>query len=357
MVSVHMIGRKVNNMKAEAKIWTSRILDFIYHKGIRSHLLASIFVFGLPIDILLAVFLFNRKDFISPQFFLAYILCILWLNLGPYFIWYYENQTMKRFFKEVNGLISKGEIQKLQSKYSKSFSKKYWIPIIPWMFFLFAVYGESFALDVAGTFGYDDIWTWLLTIPIVWIPVIAGMGTWGVITTIAIINESTKKELRLDSFHSDRRGGLGCIGNYAINTTLLISSGSLFLPMAFQLASQLSYAKFNIYILVVFFIMILLFSFFYPILITQSGAIKQRAKLLERLRHQYNKALDGQKIPKTGINQKLIFHLNAARIRTEYLDLININLYPFDISIINKLVSSILFPIIITFLQQFIGWK
>lgn len=357
MAFVHSLGKEEGIMGTEAKIWTSRVLDFFFHKGIKSHLLASIIIFGLPIDVLLSIFLTVRKDYIPPDFFLAYVLCILWLNLGPYFIWYYENQTMKRFFKELNGLISNKEIQKTYRKYAENFSKRFWIPIIPWMFFLFAIYGENFALDVAGTFGYNDLWTWLLSIPILWIPIIAGMGTWGVVTTITAIDEITKKKLILDSLHVDRRGGLGCIGNYAINTTILISSGSLFLPMAFQLASQLNSAKSNIYILVLFFIIILLFSFFYPILITQSGAKKQRSKQLEKLRGHYNEILKSQKLPHTDTDQRLVLHLDASRVRTEYLDLLSINLLPFDVSIINKLASSILFPIIITFVQQMIGWK
>lgn len=227
-------------------IWISKVLDFACSKGIKNHLLASILIFGLPIDIMLSIFLTTRIDRIPPGFLLAYISCVIWLNFGPYFIWFYERKTMHRFFIKLNGLLPHQDVQNLEQKYRHIFSWNYWIPIVPWMFFLFAVYGERFALDVAGTFGYGDIWTWLLSIPIIWIPIIAGVGTWGVVTTTITINDVVKGNLNLDPLHTDKHGGLGCIGDYAIGTTALISSGSLFLPMAFQLAFQINSAKSNI---------------------------------------------------------------------------------------------------------------
>jgi hypothetical protein len=166
-----------------------------------------------------------------------------------------------------------------------------------------------------------------------------------------------KRNLKLDPLHTDKHGGLGCIGDYAIGTTALISSGSLFIPMALQLAYQINSAKSNIYILVAFFIAILLFSFFYPIYITQAGAKRQRITTLESLRNRYNEVLDKQKNVRIGKDIKLAYLLDAMRIRTEYSDLASINLYPFDVSILNKLVSSLLFPVAITFIQQFFGWK
>jgi hypothetical protein len=219
-------------------IWSSKVLDSACRKGIKNHMLASILIFGLPIDILLSIFLTTRIDHISPGFLLAYVSCIIWLNFGPYFIWYYECRTMNRFFTKLNGLLTPQDIRDLNNKCRSSFSKNYWITIMPWMFFLFAVYGKRFALDVAGTFGYNDYWTWLLSIPIIWIPIIAGMGTWGVVTTITTINDVVKRNLKLDPLHTDKHGGLGCIGDYAIGTTALISSGSLFIPMALQLAAN-----------------------------------------------------------------------------------------------------------------------
>lgn len=338
------------------KMWITRVLDAGWRIKVKSPLVASIIFFGLPIDILLAIFLSLRKNFISPQFFLAYILCVLWLNLGPYFIWRYERKLMATFFDNLDGLLPPRDVRRLYGKYRKNFSKKFWIPIIPWMFFLFAVYSNGFILDTAGTFGFRDIWAWLLSIPIIWIPIIAGMGTWGVITTLMAINEIARKNLKLDSLHTDRRGGLGCIGNYAIGTTILISSGSLFLPMAFQLASHLGSAKTSVYILVSFFIGILLLSFFYPVFITQAGASVRRKKLLEDLRKRYNRILREQESSGKGGRSKLECYLDAVRVRTEYADLASINLYPFDISIINKLVSSIFFPVLITFVQQLIGF-
>jgi hypothetical protein len=336
------------------KMWITRVLDSNYRARIKSPLLASIIIFGLPIDILLSVFLVIRKDYISPQFFLSYILCIIWLNLGPYFIWYYERKVLTDFFLRLSDLLPHQEVKKLSQKYRNLFAHKFWILIIPWMSFLFFAYHNGFVLDVAGTFGFHDVWTWLLSIPIIWIPIIAGMGSWGVITTALAVNDVARRNLTLDPLHVDKRGGIGCIGNYAIGTTILISSGSLFLPMAYQFALHLDSARADIYFLVSFFIAIILLSFLYPTIITYVRVKEHRKKLLEKLRIKYNKAIRAQELPRKNTRTKLEYYFDSTRIRTEYSDLSSLTLYPFDISIINKLISSVLFPVLITFIQQLI---
>ena len=339
----------------EERMWITRTLDAGRRVGINSPLLASIIIFGLPVDVLLSIFLVVRKDYISPQFLLSYVLCVVWLNLGPYFIWDYERKVLADFFHRLNELLPHQEVERLFQKYKSIFAHKFWILIIPWMSFLFFAYHDGFVLDVAGTFGFQDVWTWLLSIPIIWIPIIAGMGSWGVITTILAVKDVVRGNLRLDPLHVDKRGGLGCIGNYAIGTTILISSGSLFLPMAYQFSLQLNSAKTDVYFLVSFFIAIILLSFVYPIFITYSSVKEYRSKLLEKLRVKYNKTIREQQLPRRkGARTKLECYLDAVQIRAEYNDLSNLNLYPFDISIINKLISSVLFPMLITFIQQLV---
>lgn len=341
------------NTAEEYKIWTSKILDAGSRIGIKNRLLASIIIFGLPVDILLTIFFIIRKTYISDQFFLAYILCIIWLNVGPYFIWYYEQNTLATFFKRLDDLLPNQVIQRLNEKYKRFFSEKFWIFAIPWtLLFGIVAYSNGFILDAAGTFGFRDVWTWLLSIPFMWIPIITGMGSWGVVTTILLINDVVHRNIKLDPLHTDKRGGLGCIGSYAIGTTLLISSGSLFLPMALQISSS----KTNVNFLSAFFIAIILLSFIYPAFITQAETRKYRNKLLEDLRKKYNGTVHEMASPRKVGRTKLECYLDAIQIRSEYNDLSSLNLYPFDISIINKLISSILFPILITFIQQIVGW-
>jgi len=93
----------------------------------------------------------------------------------------------------------------------------------------------------------------------------------------------------------------------------------------------------------------------YPIFITYSSVKEYRSKLLEKLRVKYNKTIREQQLPRRkGARTKLECYLDAVQIRAEYNDLSNLNLYPFDISIINKLISSVLFPMLITFIQQLV---
>jgi|GEM_PF-3457147 len=125
--------------------------------------------------------------------------------------------------------------------------------------------------------------------------------------------------------------------------------------MAYQFALHLNSLKADVYFLVTFFIAIILLSFAYPMFITYARVKEHRNKLLEKLRAKYNKTIRMQESSrKKSARIMLEYYLDSLRIRAEYNDLSNLNLYPFDVTVINKLISSILFPMLITFIQQLI---
>ncbi len=334
-------------------IWISRVVSA---KGwIQRPLLRSILIFGLPCDILVTIFLVLRRAEIQRHFFIPYILCLVWLSIGPFLIWYYNNKLFPEFIHRLGDILPGGENLRLGEKYSSLFARKYWIFPIPWtILILFILFHNGNPLDLAGTRGYGDPWTWLLLPVILWIAFLAGVGTWGVATTLLTTNAAAKEKFILDPLHPDNRGGMGCIGYYAIGTTLLIASGSLFLPLAFQLAidSTSPLQEMDLYAAVGFYTIFILLSYLYPTSLFSITAKPRKMEKLNELRNIHNRIDSPQ--GKTGMPQasNLEYYLKKIQIHREYDDYKNLKLYPLEMDTLAKLTSSVILPVVLIILQS-----
>jgi hypothetical protein len=346
------MDNKMTNTTYES-VWISKVVSA--GGWIRQPLLRSILFFGLPCDILVSIFLVLRRAEIPRLFFIPYILCLVWLNIGPYLIWYYNNKLFPAFIQRLGEILPNGENQQIGEKYSSRFARKFWIFPIPWTFlFLFIVFHNGNPLDLAGTRGYGDPWSWLLLPVILWIAFLAGVGTWGVATTLMATNAAAKKKFILDPLHPDNRGGLGCIGYYAIGTTLLIASGSLFLPMAFQLAidSVSPRQEIDVYAAVCFYTIFILLSYLYPTSLFSFIAKTKKREKLDELRKIHNRFISPQ--GKTSLQQpsSLEYYMEKFQVRREYDDYKNLKLYPLEMDTLAKLTSSVILPILLIMLQS-----
>lgn len=335
-------------------IWISRIIS--PGRWIKQPLLRGWLVFGLPIDILMGTFLLLRWAAIPRQFFIPYILCVLWLSFGPCLIWYYDCKLLPSFFEKLGGLILHGTKTEMEKKYKSLFARKFWIFPIPWtLLFIILAFQNGFVLDLAGTQGPEDPWRWLLLLVIIWIGFLLGVGTWGVMVTLMATNHLANQEMVLDPLHPDKHGGIGFVGIYAIGTTLLIASGSFFLPMVFQLGiesnSRLLMA--GIYGGVGIYILVILASFIYPTFRIRTGARKYIESKMEELRGRHNSLTQKQ----TGKSDDHLFlltsHLQVAQLRREFDDYKNLKLYPLEVDTLAKLTSSVVLPVLLILLQSF----
>jgi hypothetical protein len=338
-----------------SKHWISKVIEAMQHVHIKSSAIASILVFGLPFDLILLAFFIVKKSSLSPIFVVPYILVATWLNFGPFFIWYYDQRLLPEFFHRVEDLIPNSrELASLALKYERLFARGSWILIIPWITLIILIVNpRDYIFNVAGINGFQDPFSWLFLGAALWLSFLAGFGSWGVVVTILAIRDISNRNLAIDPLHTDRRGGLGCFGYYAIGTTLLFSSGSVILPMAFQLIAEKTSAKSIMYIFVLIYSLLILLSFVYPIIRINIKAKLLRDKLLDQSRRKYKIIAQALMLPNKELRAKIEDYIELNKTRADYEDFRNVKLYPFELDTIAKLASSVLLPILFMIIQYY----
>jgi hypothetical protein len=280
---------------------------------------------------------------------------MIWLNLGPFLIWHYDQRLQPDFFKKVSAIVPDQErLNALATKYGNLFRKRFWMLTVPWTLIITGVWATSLsglALE-GGILGLGDVFYWLWLVIIVMIAILSSIGFWGVLVTILAIRAVSKESLRLDPLHPDKMGGLSTIGSYAIGTTLLFSSGSLYLPLGFQLASGSELATSFITLAALLFSAFILLSFLGPTLIIHQRAKSVRNAVLGELREQYTEQSHTLDINDENYTAATICYLKLSRRRSEYLDYQNVKLYPFDIGVFVKLITSVVLPLIFLLIKQ-----
>lgn len=355
-----------------ASHWVSRIIDTDWPISIDSPVLASILWFGtLPNVFFLYLVVFQSRqipaDFVYPLFF-----AVLWLNLGPLLIRYYDERLLPTFFEELTELLANEErVDDLNRKYDALFSELYWIPTLVWVALLLGLFFRAQpSLVEEGLFEVGDAFYFIYLFSTGWLGVFTGIGFMGVITTVLAIREISNERLNINPLHPDGLGGLGIVGYYAIRTTLTFSTGSLLLPLSFIFV-RMSLVDLLIYVIVALYMGAIAVSFLYPTYKINRQAQRIRDETLDALRRKYNRSTHGVKttdpsaVPSTDeptfrlplpddasdlddrpTTVMLASQLELQRLRNEYEDYRSVRLYPFQIDILLKLVSSILLPLI-----------
>lgn len=339
--------------------WVSRWIESDLIVGAERPLLSSIVYFGTPANLFLLTIVVLRRDIITTDFLVAIVLGIIWLNLGGYLIWYYDECVLPNFFERASELYADRErLQELQAKYDAFFSSYYHIPVILWILLLTGLFfGSEQYLIANGLFEPNSLLRYLYLGSVVYLACMTGIGFIGVVTTVLVIHEIAKLEFEVDPLHPDGLGGLSTIGYYAIRTTLTFTSGSLLLPLAFIFVRGNAPA-WLIYVIVAGFMFALAVSFFYPTFIINQEAQEHREQELDRLRKEHAQAKRDMEqysaVEESKTQKELVKRLELQRIRKEYQDYNNVRLYPFQIDIIIKLISSVLLPIVFLTIDQYV---
>ena len=340
-----------------SKIWITKIIDSKFPFKFDITFLTSLFKIGIVPNLIFSIFYLFRHEYITKQFLISYIFALVWLTLGPYMIWYYDEKLLPSFFSKALDIVpSPQKLKLLAEKYDKLFSQKFWIVTVPWTILLFIVWQYSLPTlsAKAGIFGTRDSWYWIGLIGIFWISLLTSIGFWGVLTTLLAIKEISNEQLNIDPFHPDKLGGLSCVGYYAISTTVLFSTGSLFLPAAFQLVAENELLVSYVYLAVSLFSIFVLFSFLLPTVVIHQKAKSVRDNILDKLRKDYH--MLAQKIKNKHqilTNENILIYLHLSYLREEYLAYKNVKLYPFEIEIFAKLISSVVLPFVFLLIQNY----
>lgn len=341
------------------KIFITKLLESPIPR-IKNPVISSIFKVNLLPNILVIYFYITRFSSIEVSFFIAWI-CIytIFLNIAPPILWYYDERILPSFFKNSLDLFPNEEkMRKYVEKFDKMFHNRFFITTIPWTAMMVFIYIISDNTMVrGGLFGYSDPFYWLLFIVYVWLNLMVGCALWGLIVTIRAIREIARHQLQIDPLHPDKVGGLSSVGDYAIATTLVLSAGALWLPVAFELTvgGNEIYRQWVIFVVFLWMLVVLL-SFLYPTVLINIQAKKIRDRILDKLRRDYSESKSHvDPSDRTRSNEDIIVHhFRLEMIRNEYHDYKAMKLYPFEITIMSKLITSLLLPLLIWWVQTYL---
>lgn len=323
--------------------------------GIFHPALVSVLKFSMPWNVLALIYTVLYWDSISFSFIYASVLGLLWVNIAPYLIWYYDEQVLPSFFAHLFEIIpDSGERKRLAEKYNRFFAEPRPLVSLFWAVALAAiVFASEPALKAQGMTGSGSVFLWTTYAYAIYIGSVLGHGFVGPITTIFLIRDITQYELEIDPLHPDNLGGLSTVGYVSIRTTLLFSSGSLFLPLLFYFSSAggvttIIFGITGIYILTIF------ISFIYPTVIVHHRAQEYRNSVLEDLRQQYLKIENEINSYDRDEIAELNKRLELQRVQRNYDNYNSVSLYPLQLSILTRLLGSVILPIIFILIEVYI---
>lgn len=339
--------------------WVSRQVAGDGILSVESPILASVLIFGTPANLFLATIVLVRGAAITTDFLVAIVFGIAWLNIGGYLIWYYDEEVFPTFFESAREIFRNDEqLTEIEATYDEFFSAYHLLPVSVWVLLLVGLFfGSEQYLVANGLFTAGSPLRYLYLGAVCYLGFLSGIGFMGVITTTLTIRELTGLEFDVDPLHPDGLGGLSTIGYFAIRTTVTFSSGSMLLPLAFIFVRGNAPA-WLIYFIVVAFTGAIAVSFVYPTMLINQKAQRRREEELDALRREYRQAkadaTDYDDFQSADGESELVKRLELERIRREYQDYQNVRLYPFQIDIIFKLVSSVVLPVLFLVIDQYL---
>ncbi|MFB6121900.1 MAG: hypothetical protein ABEJ78_00380 [Haloferacaceae archaeon] len=296
----------------------------------------------------------------TTLFLVGQALACLMVVVAPFDVWYYDERLLPGFFADIDDVITEAEddtLRRLAERFDTAYSRYWWVTTLPWVVLVllvfafgqgyFASQGITTPVERAAYLGFFVYWL-----------VFAGLRTHGgVITVLTIRAFARDVELEIDPLHPDGLGGLSTVGSFAIRMTLLISLGSLALPLSFQIASHIRYEN-VVYAGVALFVLLVALNFIYPTYKVNRRAQELRESMLEsrrkRIRSLENRLSESFDDGGDDTSDDVL-QLEIQRARREYDDYQNVQLYPLSVGIITRLASSILLPIFFILFELFVS--
>lgn len=342
-------------------IWLSQLVEW-GRQQTGSILLAG-FIFGGWIPI---VTTFIAVDPVKADavFVFGQVLACLMVVVGPIDVWYYDQKLLPSFFKNADQVLTPTDdptLSELSRKYDRYYARYWWISVGLWAVLVLGVFVVSQGYFEAQGIQTPIQKTAYLIFFIYWFT-ISGLRSHAAIITIAAVRAFAETAtLEIDPLHPDGLGGLGTVGELAIQTTLIISLGSLALPLSFQLASEVAFGGF-VYVGVSLFVLLLVGLFVYPTYKMNRKAQTVRKRKLkenkERIRELETKLAlpvgDGKE--EISVRENQLLQLEIQRIRQEFRDNQHVQLYPLSIGIITRLASSLILPFTFIFIDIYFSF-
>jgi hypothetical protein len=323
--------------------------------GIEHPLLVSIFEFSMPWNVLAGIYTVLYWDTLALSFLYPSALGLLWVNLAPFLIWYYDERVLPEFFAHLSELVSDpDERHALAEKYNRFFGTHRLSVSLFWAAAAVAIiYVSEPVLQSQGMAAGGAVFLWTTYAYAVYVGAVLSHGFVGPVMTLLLVREVTEYDLEIDPLHPDGLGGLSTVGYVSIRTTLLFSSGSLFLPLLFYFSSA-GGASTVIFGFTGLYVLIILLSFVYPTAIVNRRAGEYRDAVLDDLRQQYAEIEREIEGPDRDEISELNKRLELQRVQRNYDNYSSVSLYPLQLSILTRLAGSIFLPILFMVIEIYL---
>lgn len=339
-------------------IWLSKIVEW-GNQYTTSTLLSAVLTVGwIPIVTTIIAVDVGEAD---RMFLIGQSLACLMVIIGPFDVWYFDQKLLPRFFQHADRRLTPTDdptLAKLSRKYDRYYARYWWVNVAIWVILVLGVFivSQSY-FQTQGITTIVEQGAYLVFF-MYWL-VIAGLRTHAaLITVLAIKSFAEEAELDIEPLHPDGLGGLSTVGELAIQVTVIMSLGSFALPLSFELASEVAFGYF-VYIGVFLFILNLIVLFAYPTYKMNRRAQQVREQALrkhkERIRDLEQKLAIPENQDDVDAENHQLLQMEIQRARQEFRDNQNVQLYPLSMSIIARLVSSIILPVLFIFFDIFIS--
>jgi len=344
---------KINPRYNTVLSWVTTLIKKAQFTGLPTFVNSFLIFSLIPVSFGIS-FSWLRWEETTVYFLTTINLAIFWLVIGPYFVWIYDEIVLPKFLTRAEKIFPNREkIKDLAHKYNRFFAQKYWLSLVPWMFLSMFLFFYSYDFfNTVGFQGISDPFFWFFMFVWIEFTVLTSIGFTGGFTTLSLLTEVSGLDLKIDPLHHDGLAGLGIVGDFAIETTILISSGSLFIPLGLQLA-RTELASYCVYFMAGVFSLLIFVSFVYPNVLIHRQAVKQRDKKIRGLKKEYY-SLKKQSMESKSVNKNILLQLKRQNAREEFFDYRNVKLYPIRLDLILKLIATTSLPMLSLLLEYMV---
>lgn len=345
------------------RIWVTRWIDRVCARTVDHPLVVGMLTVGM-VPVVLSLLFFLLTDGPPFGFAVAHLLAMTVAVVGPAGIWYWDVRVFPTFVDQTTDLaVDPDAVREVAERYKRVFCERYLWFAAPWTVLVVSLVALNLRyFRTIGVTGVGDPAFWVYVAMAAWWGLITGIGFHGAITAIRAIRAVGSLTFEIDPLHPDGLGGLSSVGYLAIWTTMLISLGSLTLPLAFVLGTEGGYSLL-VYFAVAIYVVVIVVSFVYPTVYVNRRAQEIRERELRERRDKIKRLVaqaedlegDGHERDQSATIDEVATRLEIQRLREEFNEYADVNLYPLSVSIITRLVSSILLPIMFILFELVLG--
>lgn len=329
-------------------IWPLRV-RYHYLGGVPDWI-ATAFYFAIPAFIVFIPFILMRWDTLVHNPFTLYLKLFfggLWALYGPYFMFIYDRKYMK-FWDELRSVYHGKDIEELIRRYDRKIIQTSRVISCIWCILITSVIIiDPSYLRVFGISGWADPYLYIFIAFILYLVHLTALGFTGAYITIRIIfNLIRSGDVRINEYDSDAVGGFSCFGNFSLTTTILFSTGVLFIPILYDYAIHSGLiAQLIIFLAVIFYGVAIMLVFIIPVALAFKKAEYDKDTMITETLLRYRKI----RTIENKTDKQNLEELNAYN-HLSYLK--GLTTYPFNFNNLFKITLTALFPIVLYFLQM-----